>query len=633
MASCSSATPVSFNVQYFYSDQCFTCGDDCGPNVQNSKCVVYTGPNLSCSGIETNDSLEVALQKIDEQICSATGDYSTYQMNCLPTWWGEEISTESEFVDVITDYVCTLNDTVDTFINTTFVSYQSSVDTRFDAIEYPGITCAIAGVTNTDSLIQVLNKYCEEFEDIDTAIDITGIDWGGCFSVLVPPTSISEGFTYLLDLICDLNNNIQPLPTFDNSANCLAGTVEDSLETTVGAIITRLCQAPTWDSDNVTWGCITAPVDTGDLEEAVQNIVDVVNDLQQNFVTFDNSDFTVTATDGLDPCAGITVSLATPINQDRFVAVSAGDASPGTLFSKLSTPNSSVTITNVADTTVGLDVSTGDKGDITVSGGGNTWTIDNDTVTFAKMQNINTSRLIGRSTAGSGDPEEIQIGSGLALAAGVLSATGSGRTLLAVDVFYEDGSWSKPSGCNAVLVYTVGGGGGGAGANASTSEAAFGGGGGAGGFALDYIETGLNSTETVTVGVGGTRGESGNSYQGQSGGNSSFGAHTLANGGSGGVTTASGTTAAIGGYSGTGGSYTANGTTIVGASGGTGTYGIRLSASVAQGGWGGASYFGSWASGGTKSYGAGGPGNYAVDNSTANGIAGVDGIVIVYSFS
>jgi len=425
MASCSSATPVSFNVQYFYSDQCFTCGDDCGPNVQNSKCVVYTGPNLSCSGIETNDSLEVALQKIDEQICSATGDYSTYQMNCLPTWWGEEISTESEFVDAITDYVCTLNDTVDTFINTTFVNYQSSVDTRFDAIEYPGITCAIAGVTNTDSLIQVLNKYCEEFEDIDDAIDITGIDWGGCFSVLTPPTNIAEGFTYLLDLICDLNNNIQPLPTFDNSSNCLAGTVEDSLETTVGAIIAKLCQAPTWDSGNVTWGCITAPVDTGDLEEAVQNIVDVVNDLQQNFVTFDNSDFTVTATDGLDPCAGITVSLATPINQDRFVAVSAGDASPGTLFSKLSTPNSSVTITNVADTTVGLDVSTGDKGDITVSGGGNTWTIDNDTVSFAKMQNINTSRLIGRSTAGSGDPEEIQIGSGLTLSSGVLSANSS----------------------------------------------------------------------------------------------------------------------------------------------------------------------------------------------------------------
>jgi len=51
----------------------------------------------------------------------------------------------------------------------------------------------------------------------------------------------------------------------------------------------------------------------------------------------------------------------------------------------------------------GLD---GDKGDITVSGG--SWTIDNDVVTYAKMQNVSaTDKLIGRSTAGAGDPEEI----------------------------------------------------------------------------------------------------------------------------------------------------------------------------------------------------------------------------------
>jgi len=58
-------------------------------------------------------------------------------------------------------------------------------------------------------------------------------------------------------------------------------------------------------------------------------------------------------------------------------------------------------------------VSDGDKGDITVSGGGATWTIDNDVVTFAKMQNIATDRLLGRDTAGSGDPEELTVSGGL----------------------------------------------------------------------------------------------------------------------------------------------------------------------------------------------------------------------------
>jgi hypothetical protein len=53
-------------------------------------------------------------------------------------------------------------------------------------------------------------------------------------------------------------------------------------------------------------------------------------------------------------------------------------------------------------------LSDGDKGDITVSGSGATWTIDNDVVTYAKMQNVSaTDKILGRSTAGSGDVEEI----------------------------------------------------------------------------------------------------------------------------------------------------------------------------------------------------------------------------------
>ncbi len=53
-------------------------------------------------------------------------------------------------------------------------------------------------------------------------------------------------------------------------------------------------------------------------------------------------------------------------------------------------------------------VTDGDYGDITVSGTGTVWTIDNDVVTYAKMQNVSaTDKLLGRSTAGAGDVEEI----------------------------------------------------------------------------------------------------------------------------------------------------------------------------------------------------------------------------------
>lgn len=50
----------------------------------------------------------------------------------------------------------------------------------------------------------------------------------------------------------------------------------------------------------------------------------------------------------------------------------------------------------------------GDKTDITVASSGTVWTIDNDVVTYAKMQNVSaTSRFIGRITSGAGDPEEL----------------------------------------------------------------------------------------------------------------------------------------------------------------------------------------------------------------------------------
>jgi len=56
----------------------------------------------------------------------------------------------------------------------------------------------------------------------------------------------------------------------------------------------------------------------------------------------------------------------------------------------------------------GVGFSDGDKGDITISSSGTVLTIDNDAVTYAKIQNVSaTDRLLGRSSAGAGDLEEI----------------------------------------------------------------------------------------------------------------------------------------------------------------------------------------------------------------------------------
>lgn len=65
-------------------------------------------------------------------------------------------------------------------------------------------------------------------------------------------------------------------------------------------------------------------------------------------------------------------------------------------------------------------------GDVTTSG--DAATIANNAVSYAKMQDISAaSRLLGRgSAAGSGDPQELDIGSGLQISGTTLSATGTG---------------------------------------------------------------------------------------------------------------------------------------------------------------------------------------------------------------
>lgn len=194
-----------------------------------------------------------------------------------------------------------------------------------------------------------------------------------------------------------------------------------------------------------------------------------------------------------------------------------------------------------------------------------------------------------------------------------------------IQVFTADGTWTKPAGINLIVVEVVGGGGGGGYGLTAWPSA----GGGAGGTAIETIDVSAISSETVTVGLGGSGGISSSSTEpgvGQAAESSSFGAHCSATPG----VDATATQRQAGG-TGTGGDINIRG----GAS--DSGHQIDSSHSYDMGGAGGDSTRGPGGSGGHQNAGqdgvngSGGGGCYSATG--YDGGDGGDGIVIVWEYT
>lgn len=95
----------------------------------------------------------------------------------------------------------------------------------------------------------------------------------------------------------------------------------------------------------------------------------------------------------------LIIAPGSDLTADRTLTITTGDASRTMTLSG----DTTLSGTNTGDQTITL------TGDVTGSGTGSfAATIANDAVTYAKIQNVSaTDRLLGRSTAGAGDIEEI----------------------------------------------------------------------------------------------------------------------------------------------------------------------------------------------------------------------------------
>lgn len=407
------------------------------PDYPKSGCIIYDGDDIPCLSIVKTENLNEILEHLQTVICNlAPTAYEDFDYGCFS---GQGINTEQEFVEFISATLCEVLGT-----------------------QIPG------GITSLSTLNTAIQSNLTNINLIKNQNVIS------CFQTLASLTATENISALLLavqTLICSLNTRVTALEISGGLALTAADsqtidfTTSGTLNHTLTGSVKRSATANnaiTEQADGLhVLSPVITPIDSQEINLTVSGTHSHTLQANINLSALDGESILTIEADGLyakqrqlNPADSSTINLTlADIYNNIFSADVIIDPNPSNVLvatgaglfvngSGFTLSNNSVTNTILRDSSAYSVIGrssgiVGDPADIIAgsdtvlrrSGSGNldfgtivTNNIGADQVTFDKVQNISSSRLLGRTSGGSGDIEQITVGVGLTLASGSLTA-------------------------------------------------------------------------------------------------------------------------------------------------------------------------------------------------------------------
>lgn len=315
----------------------------CSTSSTDSSNIKYTGPNLTCSDISTNSSVETAIQALDAAICENSGiNWSAFEYNCLPTLCECSITSAASFVDAITAQLCTTNTSLIS-LTSSYNDFVLETSSNFTNIINPGLTLNCINVVNTDNLSQIFTKINSAICSLKGNFENPNFTFA-CINVF-PSDNLLSVINKIGTELCSIDTrvtNIETnlLPTFNNTANCLNGTSNDSLYTTIGSITNLLCTKPSLNVNDLYSTCV--PIGE-DLTETLNLMLSNVDNLNKNRINGVNNYFNrssrveliLNTVDEGNACFGYDLSIQDIGGLDEYAKVNSSDSTSDYLENKI----------------------------------------------------------------------------------------------------------------------------------------------------------------------------------------------------------------------------------------------------------------------------------------------------------